>query len=298
MLDNGFPLSVELNVLKEMVRPPNFVTDILDPSKKRVKDTLPTGQLSATQWRRTGVKYVNNEIFVDFIETMDVIVDRSGATISCEVNGTIAVKCRLSGNPDLVLSLVHPRVLDEVSFHPCVRLLQWSTERVMSFVPPDGNFVLCNYTVNTGTIQLPVYIKPLFTFDKSGGKFDVEVLVKSSVGKQVEDLSITIPFPKSINNVKVTSTSFGVWNYDQLKRVLKWDFKKVLLDKTHVIRGQTSFAPGCTTSEAPTLSANFTITGYAASSVKVNRLDIYGEKYKPFKGVKYVTKAGDYQVRA
>jgi hypothetical protein len=33
------------------------------------------------------------------------------------------------------------------------------------------------------------------------------------------------------------------------------------------------------------------------SGLKVNRLDMYGEKYKPFKGIKYMTKAGKFQVR-
>ena len=33
------------------------------------------------------------------------------------------------------------------------------------------------------------------------------------------------------------------------------------------------------------------------AGVKVSRLDMYGEKYKPFKGVKYLTKAGKFQVR-
>lgn len=33
------------------------------------------------------------------------------------------------------------------------------------------------------------------------------------------------------------------------------------------------------------------------TGLKVNRLDMYGEKYKPFKEVKYVTKAGKFQVR-
>lgn len=33
------------------------------------------------------------------------------------------------------------------------------------------------------------------------------------------------------------------------------------------------------------------------TGLKVNRLDMYGEKYKPFKGVKYITKAGKFQVR-
>lgn len=33
------------------------------------------------------------------------------------------------------------------------------------------------------------------------------------------------------------------------------------------------------------------------TGLKVSRLDMYGEKYKPFKGVKYLTKAGKFQVR-
>jgi AP-3 complex subunit mu len=41
----------------------------------------------------------------------------------------------------------------------------------------------------------------------------------------------------------------------------------------------------------------FTISQLAVSGLKVNRLDMYGEKYKPFKGVKYITKAGRFQIR-
>ena len=44
-------------------------------------------------------------------------------------------------------------------------------------------------------------------------------------------------------------------------------------------------------------SMQFAISQLAVSGLKVNRLDMYGEKYKPFKGVKYLTKAGRFQVR-
>ncbi len=47
----------------------------------------------------------------------------------------------------------------------------------------------------------------------------------------------------------------------------------------------------------PTVSVTFSISQMAVSGLKVSRLDLYGEKYKPFKGVKYVTKAGRFQVR-
>lgn len=36
---------------------------------------------------------------------------------------------------------------------------------------------------------------------------------------------------------------------------------------------------------------------FFSAGLKVNRLDMYGEKYKPFKGIKYMTKAGKFQVR-
>jgi len=47
----------------------------------------------------------------------------------------------------------------------------------------------------------------------------------------------------------------------------------------------------------PSISLQFSISQLAVSGLKVNRLDMYGEKYKPFKGVKYLTKAGRFQVR-
>lgn len=41
-------------------------------------DQLPTGQLSVVPWRRTGVKYTNNEAYFDVVEEIDAIIDKSG----------------------------------------------------------------------------------------------------------------------------------------------------------------------------------------------------------------------------
>ena len=45
------------------------------------------------------------------------------------------------------------------------------------------------------------------------------------------------------------------------------------------------------------LQCKFKISGFATSGLKVSKLDITGEKYKPFKGVTYMTVAGRYDVR-
>lgn len=55
-----------------------------------VSETLPTGQLSNVPWRRTGVKYTNNEAYFDVIEEIDAIIDRSGSTVFAEIQGCVS----------------------------------------------------------------------------------------------------------------------------------------------------------------------------------------------------------------
>ena len=54
-----------------------------------MSDTLPTGQLSNVPWRRSGVKYTNNEAYFDVIEEVDAIIDKSGATVSSKIHGYV-----------------------------------------------------------------------------------------------------------------------------------------------------------------------------------------------------------------
>lgn len=51
--------------------------------------TLPTGQLSNIPWRRTGVKYTNNEAYFDVIEEIDAIIDKNGTTVIAEIQGYV-----------------------------------------------------------------------------------------------------------------------------------------------------------------------------------------------------------------
>lgn len=49
-----------------------------------VGEQLPTGQLSVVPWRRTGVKYTNNEAYFDVVEEIDAIIDKSGTALCTE----------------------------------------------------------------------------------------------------------------------------------------------------------------------------------------------------------------------
>ena len=97
-----------------------------------VSDTLPTGQLSNVPWRRSGVKYTNNEAYFDVIEEVDAIIDKSGATVQSEIHGYIDCVVKLSGMPDLSMSFMNPRMFDDTSFHPCVRFKRWEVSWVLT----------------------------------------------------------------------------------------------------------------------------------------------------------------------
>ncbi|KAG7251184.1 hypothetical protein CRUP_004198, partial [Coryphaenoides rupestris] len=158
MLDNGFPLATESNILKELIKPPTILRTMVNTitGSTNVGEQLPTGQLSVVPWRRTGVKYTNNEAYFDVVEEIDAIIDKSGSTITAEIQGVIDACVKLTGMPDLTLSFMNPRLLDDVSFHPLV--------------------------------AIPVYVKHNITFREgsSQGRFDLTLGPKQTMGKGVE----------------------------------------------------------------------------------------------------------------
>ncbi|XP_039995667.1 AP-3 complex subunit mu-1-like [Xiphias gladius] len=302
MLDNGFPLATESNVLKEMIRPPTILRSVVNTltGGSNVGDTLPTGQLSNIPWRRAGVKYTNNEAYFDVIEEIDAILDKSGTTVFAEIQGVIEACVRLTGMPDLTLSFMNPRLLDDVSFHPCVRFKRWESERVLSFIPPDGNFTLMTYHVSSqNLVAIPVYVKQNINFFETGpcGRLDITIGPKQTMGKTVEGLMVTVHMPKAVLSANLTATQ-GNYTYDLATKLLVWDIGKLNPQKLPNLRGSLSIQAGAPRPEEnPSLNIDLKIQQLAISGLKVSRLDMYGEKYKPFKGVKYLTKAGKFQVR-
>ncbi|XP_039623867.1 AP-3 complex subunit mu-2 [Polypterus senegalus] len=302
MLDNGFPLATESNILKELIKPPTILRTMVNTitGSTNVGDQLPTGQLSVVPWRRTGVKYTNNEAYFDVVEEIDAIIDKSGSTVTAEIQGVIDACVKLTGMPDLTLSFMNPRLLDDVSFHPCVRFKRWEAERILSFIPPDGNFRLLSYHVSSqNLVAIPVYVKHNISFrdGSSMGRFEITIGPKQTMGKAVEGVLVTSQMPRGVLNMNLTASQ-GTFTFDPVTKLLSWDVGKINPQKLPSLKGTMSLQSGASKpDENPTINLQFKIQQLAISGLKVNRLDMYGEKYKPFKGIKYMTKAGKFQVR-
>ncbi len=144
MLDNGHPMITEPNALNTLIAPPSLATKMASvlTGKSSVGETIGEGAMSVIPWRRANVVHVNNEIYFDIVEEIDCIVESNGNVVSNDVRGTIACSSQMSGTPDLTLIFANPSIIEDCSFHPCVRYARFEREQVVSFVPPDGAFQL------------------------------------------------------------------------------------------------------------------------------------------------------------
>lgn len=149
----------------------------------------------AIPWRRANVRHTSNELYVDIVETLSITLAPSGLPLAAFAHGTVAFTSKISGVPDLLLTLSTPggkaaieRALELPVFHPCVRLARWR-ERPgeLSFVPPDGKFVLAGYEVNLlpsgpdfdlrspSNLHLPVTIEVAKSLGPTGSDFEARL---------------------------------------------------------------------------------------------------------------------------
>jgi AP-3 complex subunit mu len=241
MIDYGWPLTFEENALKSMIRPPSVIAKLMTGMVSMTTnsgaggggsgghvETLPSGATSNMPWR-SDVTYTQNEIYVDILEEVDAIIDSHGLVISTNVRGSIQVRSYLSGTPDLLLTFNNPAIVgDDCSFHPCVRYARYEKERVVSFVPPDGEFELMRYRVDAPRSFVP----PVTCHAQWGtGRLTLQVGVGSLAGlvfsnlarvKAVEELVVRIPFPKGTKNLYDIQKSTGEVFFDEAKKILQW----------------------------------------------------------------------------
>ncbi|KAI8824238.1 adaptor complex AP-3 domain-containing protein [Fimicolochytrium jonesii] len=306
LLDYGYPYITEPNILKEIVPPTTLLSTVINAVSLGTTygTKLPSGNLSTIPWRSTGIKYTNNEIFFDIVETIDAILEKNGNVIMAETHGEILCNSRLSGMPDLYLSLLNHRMLGNkmTSFHPCVRLHRFEKDRVLSFVPPDGQFKLMDYTVDlVAANTLPLLIKPHIHIAKRSGKLNISFQPRSTGGKGIENAALSVTLPPEVTSVKLNASA-GQYTFDHNTKELRWTIGKIAADFNVAGVPQLTGSLYLDADASPvqpllTIYVDFKVNMFTATGLKIDTLQVHHEAYKPFKGVRTVTRAGRYQIR-
>ncbi|KAJ1945546.1 hypothetical protein FBU59_002274 [Linderina macrospora] len=327
MVDSGSVVTTDMSVLRGLVPVPNMVNRMIENvsgigMRSEVKPDINT---SSIPWRAQGIRHSSNEFFVDIVEKIDAIVESTGAVVAYDVSGDISCKSRLSGMPELLMVMNRPEIMDDVSFHPCVRLAKWESERTIAYVPPDGQFTLGSFHANNMDVtprSLPVYVHANSSTLPGGNQHTIEISAEAGQcgGKSVEKVHVKVPLPMHAYNIRVQCKS-GTYAVDNIRvpRV-DWNLKALksgdrsarMVIQYSTRSGGESVANGgggrstpSSVAEQPPAAAavasaafvDFEIVGFSASSLKVDSLKMLREAYKIFKGVRYVTKAGSYQIR-
>ena len=145
---DGNILTTEVNALKSLVLPPNWVGKLVKAvGVSGLASAAPPPLISTIPWRRPNSKYTNNELYVDLVESLEGVVARNGRPVALDVWAAVQCNARLSGTPDLSLTFNSPNMVQDESFHPCIRYRVWRKEKRLSFVPPDGQFELVSFRV-------------------------------------------------------------------------------------------------------------------------------------------------------
>ncbi|KAL8833060.1 MAG: hypothetical protein Q9170_004522 [Blastenia crenularia] len=214
MCDAGSVCNTEPNALRDDVDIPGWMDKLLGgvalpgnpptslPSSglKQHLHLNPSTSGPAIPWRRANVRHTSNELYVDILETLNVTLAPSGRPLAALANGSIAFTSKISGVPDLLLTLSASggilgleKAIELPVFHPCVRLARWK-ERPgeLSFVPPDGKFMLAGYEVDlmpsihdlkswsNANLQLPISIEIAKSLGPSGTDFEAHLAIHNT----------------------------------------------------------------------------------------------------------------------
>ena len=60
---------------------------------------------NAVSWRSEGIRHKKNEVFLDVVESVNLLVNSNGAIVRSEVTGALKMRTALSGMPECKLGL-------------------------------------------------------------------------------------------------------------------------------------------------------------------------------------------------
>jgi len=241
-------------------------------------------------------------------------------------DGTIQMKSYLAGNPELKLALNEELVIgktgartpagggaaggfgaveiDDCNFHECVKLTDFDSLRILSLVPPDGEFVVMNYRI-TGDFRTPFRIFPFFELT-SPYKVELIIKVRADIPEHNYggNVLVVVPLAKSTSSV-VCQLGTGVVGqaseYDAKERKLLWKIKKFPGGTEQTLRAKITLSAAHTASvrkEIGPISMQFEIPMYNPSNLQVRYLRILENKsYNTFRWVRYVTRSQSYVCR-
>ncbi|KAG7257285.1 hypothetical protein CRUP_023539, partial [Coryphaenoides rupestris] len=235
ILDFGYPQNSESGALKTFITQQGIKSQSKDEQSQITSQV--TGQIG---WRREGIKYRRNELFLDVLESVNLLMSPQGQVLSAHVSGRVVMKSYLSGMPEC--NGKQSIAIDDCTFHQCVRLSKFDSERSISFIPPDGDYELMRYRT-TKDIILPFRVIPLVR-EVGRTKLEVKVVIKSNFKASLlaQKIEVRIPTPLNTSGVQVICMK-GKAKYKASDNAIVWKIKRMAGMKESQISAEIELLP-------------------------------------------------------
>ncbi|KAJ2858810.1 clathrin associated protein complex medium subunit [Coemansia erecta] len=188
----------------------------------------------------------------------------------------------------------------DCQFHQCVRLGRFDTDRTISFIPPDGEFELMRYRT-TDNVNLPFKVLPVVR-ELGKTRVEYEVLIKSNFSAKLaaSNMVVRIPTPPNATKCRIKVAGTGKAKYLPEENAMVWRISRfqglqeasltAVVDLAHM----TKPVPWV----RPPISLDFQVLMFTASGLLVRFLKVFEKaNYQSVKWVRYMTKAGSYEIR-
>lgn len=320
ILDFGYPQNCSTEVLRL------YITQGTGSGKRSVEklkseklNKITIQATGAIPWRSADIKHRKNEIYIDVVESVNLLMSGDTNVLRADVSGQVMMKCALSGMPECKFGMNDKVVLDkesrqgapkrrgngieidDITFHQCVKLGKFDSDRTINFIPPDGEFELMKYRT-TENINLPFKILPIV---KEIGRSRVEasITVKSNFNSKMfgTGVIIRIPTPKNTAVCHIICT-MGRARYIPEQEGIIWKIRKFPGDTEYTLRAEVELIASVSVEKKawsrPPITMEFQVPMFTASGFHVRFLKVVEKSnYNTIKWVRYLTKAGNYQVR-
>ncbi|QQP42371.1 AP-2 complex subunit mu-1 [Caligus rogercresseyi] len=194
-----------------------------------------TGQIG---WRREGIKYRRNELFLDVLEYVNLLMSPQGQVLSAHVAGKVMMKSYLSGMPECKFGINDKITLEtrgrkgaavaprRRAPSPLTTLSKFETEHAISFIPPDGEYELMRYRT-TKDISLPFRVIPIVR-EVARTKLEVKVVLKSNFKPSLlaQKIEVRIPTPLNTSGVHLLCMK-GKAKYKASENAIVWKIKRM-----------------------------------------------------------------------
>lgn len=334
ILDFGYPQNTDTDILKMYITPDNLSSAIRSspshPVTSSESSKITMQATGAQSWRRADIKYRKNEAFVDVIEDVNLLMSATGTVLRADVNGQIVMRAYLTGTPECKFGLNDQMLVDggsaidkdwaignrdgttratraaagsvtleDCQFHQCVQLGKFDTDRTISFVPPDGEFDLMRYRA-TENVNLPFKIHPTVR-EVGSTKVEYSIAIKANYGNKLFATNVVVRIPTPLNTAKITErTSQGKAKYEPENNCIVWKIARFTGQSEFILSAEAHLT-SMTNHKAwsrPPLSLTFSLLMFTSSGLLVRYLKVFEKgNYSSVKWVRYMTRAGSYEIR-